>query len=183
MLLLFIHSHVLLFVTPWTAAHQAFLSLTISQSFPKFMSIASMMSSSHLFLWCPLFLLPLIFPSIRDFSNELALHINWPKYWSFSFSISLSNEYSGLIFFKIDWFELLAARGIQESSLELQFKGINSLALYFPYGPALTTVHDHEEAQSLDYNLLADCCLCFSTLSRFVIVFQPRSKHPLISWL
>ena len=99
----------------------------------------------------PSFFLPLIFPSIKDFSNELALHINWPKYWSFSFSISLSNEYSGLIFFKIGWFELLAAQGTQESSLEPQLKGINSLALYILYGPALTTVHDHEEAQSLDY--------------------------------
>ena len=93
--------HVWLFATPRSAAHQASLSLTISWSLPKFMSIASVMPSSHLILWHPLFLLPSMFPSNRDFSNESDVHIRWPKYWSFSFSISPSNEYSGLISLKI----------------------------------------------------------------------------------
>ena len=108
-------SHVQLFVTSWTTAHQASLSLIISRSLPKFMSIALVMPSSHLILWCPLLLLPSIFPSIREFSNELAVCIRWPKYWSFSFSISPSNEYSGLISLKIDWFDLLAVQGTLRS--------------------------------------------------------------------
>ena len=103
-------SHVWLFVTPWTAAHQASLSITNSQSLLKFMSIESVMPSDHLILCHPLLLLPSIFPSIRIFSNNLALCIRWPKYWSFSFSISPSNEYSGLISFSIDWFDLLAVQ-------------------------------------------------------------------------
>ena len=103
-------SHVRLFVTLWTAAHQASLSLTISCSLPKFMSIALVMPPGHLILWCPL-LLHSIFPSIRDFSNQSALHIRWPKYWSFSFSISPSSKYSGLISIKIDWFDLLVVQG------------------------------------------------------------------------
>jgi len=98
-------SHVQLFVTPWNAAHQASLSFTISWSLLRHKSIESVMPSNH--LWCPLLLLPPIFPSIRIFSNESALHMRWPKYWSFSFSISLSNEYSGLISFRMDWFDLL----------------------------------------------------------------------------
>ena len=93
-------------------------SLTISRNLPKFMSIASVMPSNHLFLCHPLLILPSIFPSIRVFANESALHIRWPKYWSFSFSISLSNEYSGLISFKIDWFDLLAVQGILRSLFE-----------------------------------------------------------------
>ena len=101
-------NHVQLFETPWTAAHQASLSLTISQSLPIFMSIALMMPCSHLILWHPLLLLPSIFPNIRVFSKESALHIRWPKYWSFS--ISPSNEYSGLISFRIDWFDLFAVQ-------------------------------------------------------------------------
>ena len=103
-------SQVWLFVTPWTAAHQAPLSLTISRSLPKFMSIASVMPSSHLILWHRLLLLPSIFPSIRDFSNELDVRIIWPKYWSFSFSISPSNKYSGVMSLKIDWFDLLLSK-------------------------------------------------------------------------
>ena len=99
-------SHVRLFVTPWTVACQASLSFTISQSLLKLMSIELMMPSNHLILCYPLLLLPSIFSSIRVFSNESALCIRWPKYWSFSFSISPSNEYSGLISFKIDWFDL-----------------------------------------------------------------------------
>ena len=98
-----------LFVTPWTGACQASLSLTISLSLPKFMSIELVMLSNHLILCCPLLILPSIFPSIRVFSNELALCIRWPKDWSFSFSISLSNEYLRLISFRIDWCGLLAA--------------------------------------------------------------------------
>ena len=103
-------SRVQLFATPWTAPCQASLSITISQSSLKLMSIESVMPSSHLILCCPLLLLPSIFPSIRVFSNESALHIRWPKYWSFSFSISSSNEYSGLIFFRINWLDLLAVQ-------------------------------------------------------------------------
>ena len=101
-------SRVQLFVISWTAAHQASPSITISWSLLKFMSIESVMPSNHLVLCHPLLLLPSIFPNIRVFSSELALHIRWPKYWSFSFSISPSNEYSGLISFRIDWFYLLA---------------------------------------------------------------------------
>ena len=101
-------SHIWLFATPWTAARQAFLSFTISQSLFKFMSIELVMPSNYLILCCLFLLLLSIFPSIRVFSNVLALHVRWPKYWSFSFSISPSNEYSGLISFRIDWFDLLA---------------------------------------------------------------------------
>ena len=105
---------------PWTAACQASLSFTISQTLLKFMSIESVMPSNHLILCNPLFLLPSIFPSIRVFSNESVLHIRWPKDWSFSFSISPSNEYSGLIYFKIDWFDLLAVQGTLKSLLQHQ---------------------------------------------------------------
>ena len=111
-------SHVQLFATPWTAARQASLSYTISWSLPKFMSIALVMPSNHLILCCPLLLLPSIFTSIRVFSNESALHIRESKYWSFSFSISPSNEYSGLISLKIDWFDLLAVQGTFRSLLQ-----------------------------------------------------------------
>ena len=103
------------FVTPWTPARQASLSFTISQSLLKLMSIESVMPSKHLILCRPLLLLSSIFPSIRVFSSELALYIRWPKYWSFSFSISPSNEYSGLISFKIEWFDLLAVQGTLKS--------------------------------------------------------------------
>ena len=111
-------SHVRFFAAPWTAAHQASLSFTISQSLLKIMSIESVMLSNHLILCHLLFLLLSIFPSIRGFSNELALCIRWPKYWSFSFSISPSNEYSGLISFKIDWFDLLAVQWTLKSLLQ-----------------------------------------------------------------
>ena len=104
-------SRVRLFATPWTAARQASWSITNSQSLLKLMSIESVMPSNNLIFCCPLLLLPSIFPSIRVFSNESVLHIRWPEYWSFSFSISPSNEYSGLISFKIDWFDLLEAQG------------------------------------------------------------------------
>ena len=103
-------------VMPWTAARQASLSITNSQSLLKLMSIESVMSSNHLIFCCPLLLLPSIFPNIRVFSNESALRIRWPKYWSVSSSISPSNEYSGLISFRMDWFELLAVQGTLKHS-------------------------------------------------------------------
>ena len=111
-------SHVLLRATPWTAACLAFLSFTIHQSLLRLMSIESVMPSNHLILCRPLLVLPSIFPTIRDFSNESALHIRWPKYWSLSFSISSFNEYSGLISFRIDWFDLLAVQGTLKSLLQ-----------------------------------------------------------------
>ena len=111
-------SHVRLFVTPWTAVWQASLSITSSQSLLKLMSIESVMPANHLILCRPLLLLPSIFPSIRVFSNESALHIRWPNYWSFSFSISPSNEYSGLISFRIDWYELITVQGILKTLLQ-----------------------------------------------------------------
>ena len=134
------------FATPWTAAHQASLFFTISRSLLKLMSIESMMSSNHLILCHPLLPLPTIFPSLRVFSNELALRIRWPKYWSFS--ICPSSEYPELISFRIDWFDLLA---VQESSLAPQFENINSLVLSLLYGPTLTSVHDYWKNQSFDY--------------------------------
>ena len=111
-------SHVRLFVTPWTAVHQASLSITNSRSLLKLMSLESVMPSNHLILICSLFQLPSILPSIRVFSDKSVLPIRWPKYWSFSFSISTSNEYSGLISFRIDWFNLLAVRGTLKSLLQ-----------------------------------------------------------------
>ena len=110
-------SHVGLFMNPWTAARQASLSLTISWSLPKFVSVESVMPSNHLIL-CLLLLPPLIFPSIKVFPNESVLHIRWPKYWSFSFSISPSDEYSGLISFRIDWLDFLAVQGTLKSLLQ-----------------------------------------------------------------
>ena len=111
-------AHVRLFATPWTTAHQASLSITNSWSLLKIISIKSVMPSNHLILCHPLLFLPLIFPSIRVFSNEKVIHIRWPKYWSFSFSISPSIEYSGLISFRIDWFHLLAVQGNFKSLLQ-----------------------------------------------------------------
>ena len=112
------HSCVWLFTAPWTAARQAALSFSISGSLLKLMSIELVMPSNHLIFCHPRFLLPSIFPSIGVFSSELVLHIRWPNYWSFSFSISPSNEYSGLITFRIDWFVLLAVHGTQKSLLQ-----------------------------------------------------------------
>ena len=111
-------SHVQLLVTPWTTGCQASLSFTNSWNLLKLMSIESVMPSNHLTLSCPLLLLPSIFPSIRVFSNESVIHIRWPKYWSFSFSISPSNEYSGLISFRMDWLDLLAVQGTLKSLLQ-----------------------------------------------------------------
>ena len=142
-------SSVRLFATPWTAARQASLSITNSWSLLKLMSIESVMPSNHIILCHPL-LLPSIFPSIRVFSNESVLHIRWPKYWSFSFSISPSNEYSGLISFSMHWFDLLAIQGTLKSSPTPQFKSINSSALSFLHSPTLTSIHDYWKNHSLD---------------------------------
>ena len=106
------------FVTPWTAAHQASQSVTNTRTLQKLISIESVMPSNHFILCRPVFLLPSIFPSIRVFSNESALHIRWPRYWSFSFSISPCNEYSGLISSRMDWLDLLAAQGTLKSLLQ-----------------------------------------------------------------
>ena len=143
-------SCVQLFATPGTAACQASLSITSSWSLPKLMSIESVMPSNHLILCHPLLLPPSIFPSIRVFSNKSALCIRWPKYWSFSFNISPSNEHSGLISFRMDWLDLCSPRDSQESSPTPQFKNINSLALSFLYSPTLTSIHDHWKNHSLD---------------------------------
>ena len=113
-----VFSRVWFFATPWIAAHQASLFITNLQSPHKPMSIELVMPSNHLFLCCPLLLLPSIFPSLRVFTNESALRIRWPKYWSFSFNISLSNEHSGLISFRVDWLDLLAVQGTLKSLLQ-----------------------------------------------------------------
>ena len=145
-----------------------------------------MLSNQVLVLCCPLLLWPSISPSIRVFSNESALHIRWPKYRSFSFTISPSNEYSGLISFRIDWFVLLEVQGTFKSPPAPQFKSINSSALSLLYGPSLTYVHDYWKNHSFDYTDLcwqSNVPAFFNTLSRFVIDFPPRSKHLLISQL
>ena len=143
-------------------------------------------SSNHLLLCHPLLLPPSIFPCIRVFSKTEALRIRWPKYWSFNFSISSSNEYSGLISFRMYWFDLLVVQGTLKSLLQHHsFESINSLALSLLSGPTLTSVHDYWKDYSLDY---VDICqqsdvFAFNTLSRFVIAFLPRSSCLLISWL
>ena len=134
---------------PMDCSTQGFLSITNSQSLLKLTSIELVMPSNHLIFCCSLLLPPSIIPSTRVFSNESVLHIRWPKYWSFSFSISPSNEYSGLISFRTDWFDLHAVQGT-ESSPTPQFKSINSSVLSFLYGPALTSIHDHQKNHSLD---------------------------------
>ena len=144
-------SRVRLFATPWTAARQAFLSITNSQSLPKLMSIELVMPSNHLILCHPLLLLPSIFPNISVFSNESALYIRWPKYWSFSFSVSPFNEHPGLISFTMDWLDLLAIQGTLKSLLQHHsFKSINSSVFSFLYSPTLTCIHDHWKNHSLD---------------------------------
>ena len=127
-----------------------FPALHLSWSFLKLMSIESVMPSNHLIVCCPL-LLPSIFPSLRVFSNESALRIRWPKYWSFSFSISLSNEYSGLISFRINWFDLLAVKGTLKSLPAPQFKGINSQSICILYYLACTGIHNNWKKHSFDY--------------------------------
>ena len=135
--------------TPWTAALQASLSFTIAQSLLKLMSIESVMPSNHLILCHHLLLLSSVFASIRVFSNESVLHIRWPKYWSFSFSISPSNEFSGLISFRTDW--SCSPRVSEKSSPAPQFEGINSSALSLFYCPAVTSTHDYWKNHSFDY--------------------------------
>ena len=179
-------SHVRLFATPWTAACQASLSITNSWSLLKLMSIELVMPSNHLILCHPLLLPPSIFPSIRVFSNESVLCIRWPKYWSFSFNISPSNEYSGLISFRMDWLDLLAVRGTPKSLLQhhsskasiLWCSAFFMIQLSHPYMAtgkimALTRWTFVGKVMSLLFNML----------SRLVITFLPRSKRLLISWL
>ena len=140
-----------LFTTPWNAARQASLSITNSQSLPKPVSIDLVMTSNHLILCRRLLLLTSIFPSIRVFSNESALCIRWPKYWSFSFNISHSNEHPGLISFRMDWLDLLAAQGILKSLL--QHHSLKASILQrsvFLYSPTLTSIHDHWKNHNLD---------------------------------
>ena len=182
-------NHVWLFVIPWTAAHQGFLSFNISQSLFKCMSIESVMPSNYLTIinhLCLPLLLSSIFPSIRDFSNESALHIRWPKYWSSSFSISPSSEYSGLISFRIDWFDLLAVQRILKSLLQhysskasiLQCSTFFMVQLSHPHTTTGKTV-----ALTRWTFVGKVMSLLFNMLSSFVIAFLPRSKHLLISWL
>ena len=177
-------SCVRLFVTPWTAAHQASLSITHSQSLLKLMSIESVMPSNHLILCCPHLLLPSVFPSIRVFSNESALRIRWPRYWSFS--ISPSSKYSELISFRMGWFNLLAVQGslkrlLQHNSLKVSilwcsaFFMVQLSHLYMTTGKTI--------ALTIQTFVGKVVSLLFNMLSRFVIAFLPRSKHLLISWL
>ena len=135
-------SHVQLLATPWTAACQAYLSIANSRSLLKLMPIESVMPSSHLILCCPFLVLPSIFPSIRVFLKESALHIRWPKDWSFSFSISPSSEYSGLISFRMDWLDLLAVQGALENLLQHRSSKA-SILQHFIYSPTLTSIHDY----------------------------------------
>ena len=171
-------SHVWLFATPWTAAHQASLSFTISGTLLKLMSIESVMPSNHLTLCCSHLILPSIFLSIRVFSNESALRIRWPKYWSFSFSISPSNEYSGLISFRMDWLDLLAVQGTLKSLLQHHSSKASIFwHLAFFYCSALTSIYDY-------WTFIGKVTsLVFNMLSRFFIGFLPKSKRLLISWL
>ena len=140
-----------LFATPWTAARQASLSFTISQGLLKLMSIELVMLSNHLILCRPFLLLPSIFPSITVFTNESAVRIRWPKYWSFSFGISPSNEYSGLISFWMDWLDLLAVQGTLKSLVQHHRSKASILsALSFLYSPTFTSTHDYWKNHSFD---------------------------------
>ena len=168
------------------AARQPSLTCKISPSLRKLMPIESMMPSNHLILCCPLLLLPSIFPSIRVFSNESALHISWPKYWGFSFSISPSNEYSGLIFFRIVWLDLLAVQGTLKSLLQhhslkasiLQRSAFFMVQLSHPYMTTGKTIP--LTRQTFVSKVMS---LLFIMLSTLVIAFLPVGKHLLISWL
>ena len=186
MLLLFGHSGVSDSETPRTAAHQASLSFTISCSLLKLMSIESVIPSNHLILCHLLLLLPSIFPSIKVFSNESALRIRWPKYWSFGFSISPSNEYSGLISFRIYWLDLLAVQGTLNSLLQQHspkasilrqsaFFMIQLSHLYMTPGKTIALTRQTFVGKVMS--------LLFNMLSRLVRAFLPRSKCLLISWL
>ena len=142
-------SHIWLFVTPWTTAHQASLSITNNQSLPKPMSIESVMPSNHLILYWPLLLLASIPPSIRVFSNESTLHMRWPKYWSFSLSISSSNEHPGLVF-KMDWLDLLAVQGTLKSFLQHHSSKASILWRSACFTVQLSHPEDHWKNHSLD---------------------------------
>ena len=168
-------SHVQL-ETPRTAAHQASLSLTISQSLLKLMSFESVMPSNHLILCCPLLLLPSIFPSIKVFSNELALHIRWPKYWSFS--ISPSNEYSGFISFRIEWFDLLAVQGTLKSLLQYHNSKASVLlhSAFFVVQLSYSYITIGKTMALTIWTFVRKVMpLICNTLSRFVIGFLSRS--------
>ena len=173
-------SPIWLFVTPWTVALHSSLSITNSQSLLKLMSIESGMPSNHLILCHPLLLPPSIFPSIRVFSNESTLHIRWPKYWSFSFSISPSNEYSGLISFRMDWLDLLTVQGTLKSLFEhhsskasiLEHSAFFIVQLSHPY---ITTGKTKTLSRQTFVGKVMS--LLFNMLSRFVIAFLSRSKR------
>ena len=178
-------SRVRLFVTQWTAACQASLSITNSWSPPKSMSIESVVPSNHLILCHPLLLLPSIFPSIRVFSNESALHIRWPKYWSFSFNMSLSSEHPTLISFRMDWLDLLAVQGtlksLQHHSSKasiLRHSAFFIIQLSHPYVTTGKTI-----ALTRWTFVGKIMSLLFNILSRLGIAFLPSSKCLLISWL
>ena len=143
-------SCVRLLATPWNAARWASLSITNSQSLLKLTSIKSVLPSNHLILCPHLLLPPSVFPSIRGFSSETVLHITWSEYWSLSFSISPSSEYSGLISFRMDWLDLLVVQGTFKSSSTPQFKSSSSLALSFLYSPTLMSIHDYWKNYSFD---------------------------------
>ena len=170
--------------TPWTEATQASLSIIGSWSLFRLMSIESVMPSNHLIPCHPLRLLPSIFPSIRIFSNESVLRIQWPKYWSFS--INPSNDYWGPTSFPIDWFVLLAVQGtLPRVFSKPQFKSISSSVLNFLYGPTLTSIYDSWENHGLTRWTFVGKgkSRLFNMLPRLVIAFLPRSKCLLISWL
>ena len=179
-------SHVWLFATPWTIAQQASLSMTNSWSLLKFMSIESVMPSNHLILCHPFLLLSSIFPSISVFSNESALCIRWPKYWSFSFNISPSDEHPGLISFRMDWLDLLAVQGTLKSLLQHSSSKASILlcSVFFIVQlshPYMTTGKTIALTRRTFVGKVMS--LLFNMLSRLVITFLPRRKHPLISWL
>ena len=177
-------SHVQFFVTPWTAAHQASLSLTISRSLLKFMFFTLVMPSSHLIFWCPLLLILSLFPIIRDFSNESSVCIRWPNYWSFSFSSSPSSEYSGLISIKIGWFDLLAVHRTFRSLLQHHISKVSNLcrSAFFMLQlsqPYMTT--GKIIALTIQTFVSRVTYLLFTTLSSLVIAFLLRSNGLLIS--
>ena len=179
-------SHVQLFATPWTAIGQAPLSSVILWSLLKFMSIELVMLSNHLALCHPLLLLPSVFPSISIFSNELAFPIRWPKYWSFSFSIGPSNEYSELICFKIDWFDFLAVQGTLKILLWHHSSTASIFlpsAFFFVQFSHLYMTTGKTIALTIQTFVGKVISLLFNILSRFVIAFLSRSKNLLISWL
>ena len=173
-------------MTPWTAAPQASLSITNSRNLLKLMSIESVMPSNHLILCRPLLFPPSIFPSVRVFSHESVLHIRWPKYWSFSFSISPFNEYSGLISFRIDWFYLLAVQGTLKSLLQHHSSKASVLWRSAFFMVQLSQLHmtTGKTITLTKWTFVGKVMsLLFNMLSRLVITFLPRSKRLLISWL